>query len=141
MADEIKQRIAFKAVIADTTGKVLLLREANTYKDGTNVGRYHMPGGRLEPGEAWQDGLRREIMEETGLTVEIGKPIYVGEWRPVIREVPHQIVAVFMVCTPTSSEIRLSDEHDAFAWVAQDELDKYDVMGPEDKVLAAYYGQ
>lgn len=139
MNPEIKQRIALKAVIVNDEGKVLLLREANTYEEGTNIGRYHMPGGRLEPGEAWEDGLRREVMEEAGLTVEIGRPVYVGEWRPVIKGVQNQIVAIFLSCRPLSTDVKLSEEHDDYVWAAQDELSKYDVMGPEDKVLAAYF--
>lgn len=39
MADEpVNQRVACKAVIANKDDKVLLLREASTYEEGTNVG-------------------------------------------------------------------------------------------------------
>jgi len=77
--DNIVQRVAMKAVIV-RDGKVLILREAKTYDEGTNIGRYHMPGGRLDPGENFEDGLRREVREETGLEVELEFPVYVGEW-------------------------------------------------------------
>jgi 8-oxo-dGTP diphosphatase len=127
-------RVAMKGVIV-RDGKVLILREASTYADGTNIGRYEMPGGRLEPGESWQDALRREIREETGLEVDIEYPIYVGEWRPVIREVPHQIVATFIVCTPTTDTITLSDEHDDYQWIDPTQRATYDLMDPEDKVI------
>lgn len=137
MTDMI-QRVAMKAVIVKD-GKVLLLREAKTYKDGTNIGRFHMPGGRLDVGEAFEDGLRREVREETGMEIEIVQPIYVGEWRPVIRDVPHQIIAVFFVCTPTTDEVKLSEEHDKFMWVdPQTFRASAEVMDPEDKVLEAY---
>ena len=109
----IRQRIACKAVIRYRS-KVLILREAATYQDGTNTGRYHVPGGRLEPGEAFADGLAREVREETGLSITIGKPVYVGEWRPVIHGEPNQIVAIFFACTARTNKVRLSEEHDAF---------------------------
>lgn len=134
----IVQRIATKALIVNSEGQMLILREASTYEDGTNVGRYHLPGGRLNPGEAFQDGLRREVGEETGLEVEIGKPIYVGEWRPVIKNVPHQIVAIFFICKPLTDKVKLSEEHDDYKWVSPDEISQYDVMPPEDQVIAAY---
>lgn len=40
MADNppIVQRIATKALIVNSKGQLLILREASTYKDGTNVG-------------------------------------------------------------------------------------------------------
>lgn len=140
MTKETKQRIAFKAVIAKDD-KVLILREANTYAEGTNRGRYHFPGGRLEPGEAWEDGLRREVKEETGLEIEIGKPLFVGEWRPVIKGVPHQIIALFVICTPISDDITLSEEHDHYEWVDADSWCELDVMVPDDEVLKAFFEQ
>jgi len=132
--NEIIQRIAMKAVIVKD-GKVLIVREAATYGDGTQRGRYHMPGGRIEAGENFEDALCREVKEETGLEVEIQHPIYVGEWRPVIREVPHQIIGVFFVCTPKSDKIVLSTEHDDYQWIEPKNRKNYDVMDPEDKVI------
>jgi len=133
---EIVQRIAMKAVIVDKTGKVLILREAATYGEGTQRGRYHMPGGRIEAGENFEEALRREIKEETGLEVEIDRPIYVGEWRPVIRGVPHQIIGTFFVCTPKGeNSVKLSDEHDDYKWINPKDRSKYDLMNPEDKVI------
>lgn len=128
-----------KAVVVNDDGKILILREAATYKDGNNTGRYHMPGGRVEPGENFEEALHREVHEETGLKIKLLYPIYVGEWRPVIRNVPHHIVATFIVCKPaSSSDIVLSTEHDHFAWIVPHDRTKYDIMDPEDKVIEAY---
>lgn len=135
---QIVQRIATKALIVNDKGQILILREANTYEEGTNVGRYHLPGGRLNPGEAFTDGLKREVAEETGLEIEIGKPIYVGEWRPIIKGVQNQIVAIFFICKPLMSQVRLSEEHDDFQWVMPGDVSKFDIMSPEDKVFQEY---
>lgn len=135
---DVNQRIACKAVIAKD-GKVLMLREASTYEEGTNIGRYHMPGGRINPGEPFMDGLKREIMEETGLEVTVGEPLFVGEWFPVIKGVQNQIVAMFFVCTPFSDDVKLSEEHDDFKWVTLEESTELDVMDPEDKVLQKFF--
>jgi len=130
-------QVAMKAVIVHDD-KVLILREAATYGEGTQRGRYHMPGGRVEPGESFEDGLRREIREETGLEVTIEYPIYVGEWRPVIRGVPHQIVATFIVCKSESDKVRLSSEHDDYQWILPKDRKKYDIMDPEWDVIDRY---
>lgn len=137
----ITQRIAMKALIVNDEGQVLILREATTYDEGTNTGRYHLPGGRLNPGEPYLDGLNREVMEETGLTVSVERPLYVGEWFPVIKGVSNQIVAVFFVCKATGGEVRLSDEHDNFEWINPQDVEKFDFMPPDDDVIRTYARQ
>ena len=56
--------LATKAFIT-YNDKVLILREASTNPDGTNEGKYDVPGGRLEPGENPTESLAREVKEET----------------------------------------------------------------------------
>lgn len=125
-------RVAAKAVIVNSEGRVLILREANTYAEGTNTGKYHMPGGRLNPSEWFKDGLVREIQEETGLTdIAVGEAIHVDEWRPVIDGVQQQIVGVFVLCHYKGGDIQLSDEHDEAVWMNPDERDKFALL-PED---------
>jgi len=135
--DKIRQRIACKAVIL-CDGKVLILREAKSYTDGTNIGRYHLPGGRIEPGEKYMDGLAREIFEETGLRVHVGKPVFVGEWFPVIRGEQNQIVAIFFACITTNNQVVLSSEHDDYQWIDPGDYERYDLMDPEGEVFSAY---
>lgn len=132
---DVVQRVAMKAVIINQQGRVLILREAKTYDEGTQSGRYHFPGGRIEAGENFEEALRREVKEETGLKVTLKFPIYVGEWYPVIRDVPHQIIATFIVCSSSRADIVLSSEHDDFQWVDPANWDTLDVMPPDDKVL------
>lgn len=136
--NNITLRVAAKALIVNDEGKVLILREAPTYQDGTNIGRYHLPGGRIEQREAFFDGLKREVREETDLRVEPLYPLYVGEWRPVIKGVPHQIVAVFMLCKLTGGDMRLSEEHDDARWIEPADYVNHDMMPPDDDVIRAY---
>lgn len=134
----MNQRVAMKAVIVKGD-KVLLLREAATYGEGTNRGRYHLPGGRVEMGERFDAALHREVMEETGLTIVVKRPIYVDEWRPTIKGVETQIIGVFFICESTTHEVRLSTEHDDYRWVDAKSWRKYDVMDPENVLLELYF--
>lgn len=135
---DIVQRVACKAVIVKE-GKVLVLREATTYEEGTNHGRYHFPGGRINPGEPFQEGLLREVKEETGLEVQVGEPFFVGEWFPIIRGVKNHIVAIFFLCDPLSDQIILSEEHDDYKWVGHEDMKQIDVMVPDDQVLEKFF--
>lgn len=122
---KIVQQVAAKAVIVDDQGRVLLVREASTGKNNTKVGFWGIVGGRLDPGESFENGLRREVQEETGLEVEIGAPLYVGEWQPVIHGVSHHIIAIFVRCTVVKGTLSLSSEHDGYIWIDPTERNKY----------------
>ena len=62
------------AVVLDAELRVLLVRRGQE----PLLGEWSLPGGALELGERLEDGVRREVREETGLDVE-----------------PEEIVAVF----------------------------------------------
>ncbi len=108
--------VATKAFIVHE-GKVLMVRESGAYKDGTNMGKFDVVGGRVQPGERFDEGLRREVHEETGLDVTIGRPFFVNEWRPVVREEQWQIVATFFVCTKVGGDVVLGDDHSEYVWI------------------------
>ena len=135
---DVVLRVAAKALITRADGKVLVVREADTYDEGTKIGKYGIPGGRLDIGESYEDGLVREVKEETGLKVEPLYPIYVGEWRPEIRGIPHQIVAIFTVCKAKTTDVKLSEEHDDFKWINPHSPKGVTFMPPDDEVVRRY---
>ena len=139
MAESIVLKVAAKAVITDGEGRILLVREASTYDEGTNIGRYNIPGGRLNPGESYEKGLHREIKEELGLEVDCLYPLHIGEWRPVIKDVPHQIIGIFSVCKAKNKKINLSKEHDNYLWVDPKIAAKIDIMYPDSEVVKIFF--
>lgn len=84
MADEIKLFTAAKALILHK-GKILLLQESPKYKDGTHPGEFDVVGGRVIPGEGFENCLKREVFEEIGLQIKIGRPFFVNEAWPEVR--------------------------------------------------------
>ena len=57
------------AIVFDGAGRLLLVQRGHPPAQG----RWSIPGGRVEPGETDQQAVRREIAEETGLTVLVGE--------------------------------------------------------------------
>lgn len=137
MSNKIIQQIAMKAVIV-SSGKVLILREAAMYGEGSNRGKYHLPGGRVEKGENIFEALKREVMEETGMEIEVKYPVYVGEWHPIIRGIPHQIMGVFNVCVPVKTKVLLSSEHDEYRWIDPANYAEFEVLSPDCLAIDRY---
>lgn len=57
------------AVVKDAQGRLLLIKRGHE----PGAGLWSLPGGRIEPGETDAEALVREMLEETGLTVEPGR--------------------------------------------------------------------
>ncbi len=129
--------VATKAFIVHE-GKVLIIRESGTYTDGTNSGKYDVVGGRVKPGEKFDESLKREVMEETGLIVTVEKPVHVGEWRPVVREEQWQIIGIFFVCRAKSSEVTLSQDHAEYQWIDPKEYMNYPLIDNLKPAFEAY---
>lgn len=62
--------VAVGAVILDEEGRVLLVKHWPE-KEGFWQGKWICPGGKLELGESIQDGIRREVKEETSLEIRL----------------------------------------------------------------------
>lgn len=116
---EIKTKpygMTVRAIIADDAGRMLLLRRAEQSRNF--VGEWEFPGGKMDDGENVGEALCREVREETGLEIGIDRVACVTEF-----EMPH--IRVAMLCfyaQQMSGELRLSEEHDEFAWVAPDAM-------------------
>lgn len=129
--------VALKAFI-ERDGNILILRESGSYVDSTQTGKYDVPGGRLNPGEHFQDGLKREVKEETGLDVEFGVPFHMGEWRPTVRGEEWHIVATFVRCTSPSGDVVLGADHDHFEWIDPSQSADYPLASNIQSAFEAY---
>lgn len=116
----MKLFVAAKAIIVND-GKVLLLREA-AYDEGTNVGKWGVPGGRIHDDEAILDGLAREVMEESGLAVRSGAVVGTIENFPVIKGEMCHIIRLYYSCEYQGGEVMVSNEHDKYGWFNLDEM-------------------
>lgn len=95
-------------------GKIVLVRRGKEpYKD-----HWALPGGGIEPGERITDAVKREVLEETGLEVEVGT---VAGYREEIKGDEHFIVIAFH-CTVIGGELCAGDDAVECKLVGPDEL-------------------
>lgn len=100
-------------------------------------GEWSIPGGMLELGESLQEGVRREVLEETGLIVRPLELLTVFDRVQKNGErVQYHYVIVDYVCEPTGGKLRSgSDVLDA-RWVEREELPRYQITTKAAEVIA-----
>jgi len=96
------------AVVHDAAGRLLLVRRGRPPAQG----RWSLPGGRVGPGESDEAAVVRELREETGLAVSVGRLLGrvrrpAGTTQYLIRDYACQLVA---------GELRAGDDAAAACW-------------------------
>jgi 8-oxo-dGTP pyrophosphatase MutT (NUDIX family) len=110
-------RPGVSAVIFDADGRVLLQQR-------TDNGRWGIPGGAVEFGESVLAALHREVLEETGLTIEVERLIGVYSHPDHHQIVTYpdgnvfHFVSTCFAARPTGGTLTLGDETSGLAWFA-----------------------
>lgn len=106
-----RHSVSVAAAIFDESGEnVLLIKRRDN-------GHWEPPGGVLELGETIEEGLRREVREETGAEINIG-PL-----TGLYKNMPRGIIALVFRCELTSSSDATTEEAAAVQWVSTHELE------------------
>ena len=117
--------VAVKAVIIKEDKALVLCRSKvemqSSYMNSRQ--KWDLPGGGLHFYERAEDGLHREIREETGLEAAIGPPVSLFD---VIKYHIHLCIFTY-ACRWLEGEVRLNGEHEAFYWLTEDEAEESDL--------------
>jgi 8-oxo-dGTP diphosphatase len=125
--------LTVKAVMFDDQNRCLLIRRSAA--NHHFVGLWEWPGGKLDPGEDFATGLRREVREEGGLEIELTHLAGATQF-----EMPAaNVILLCLNARPLSTAVRLSAEHDQFAWVPLAELPQWPVIEPMKPILQNFF--
>ncbi|MFE3074400.1 NUDIX domain-containing protein [Streptomyces sp. NPDC059247] len=103
--------VSVAGAVVREDGRLLAIRRADN-------GRWELPGGILELTGAPEAGVAREVLEGTGIHVEV------DELTGVYKNTTRGIVALVFRCKPSGGVERTSDESTAVDWLTPTEVEE-----------------
>lgn len=107
------------AVVTDPDGRLLLVLRGRE----PGAGLWSIPGGKVEAGESYVEAVRREVLEETALAVEVGERVGTVE-----RPAPGGDVFVIhdyragLAAGAAAGDVRAGDDAADAGWFTPEEL-------------------
>ena len=123
------------AIVLNSQGQVLLQQRDDKPKLAF-AGYWTLPGGRVEEGEAPDNAIKRELMEEIGLEISLDL------WKVYERPGPDLITIVQYVYTGQTDQTIRSlavNEGQDLQYFAPKEMDKLSVAYGFDSLLTEYF--
>jgi len=130
MSDQSRRHIHVACAIIERDGLVLSAQRSASMNLPL---RWEFPGGKIEPGEGREECLKRELVEELGVQVEVGRPL-----TPATHHYDAFTVTLYpYVCRILSGEITLF-EHSAISWLPAERMHELDWADADLPIIREY---
>ncbi len=110
--------------ICEFNDKVLLLKIRS--RSAHDAGKWEIPGGKIKKCEFFDEALKREYLEETGLEVDVTSLYKVVRHDYTACKTNEEVKSIQLVMKVTckSDEVVISEEHDEYGWFSWDEVNE-----------------
>ncbi|MGE0871711.1 MAG: (deoxy)nucleoside triphosphate pyrophosphohydrolase [Kofleriaceae bacterium] len=127
MTEPRPRKLVVAGLIVGSDRRILISQRR---ADQTLPLQWEFPGGKVEPGEAPDAALARELMEELGVQVVVGRI-----WDVLFHAYPaFDLVMLVYACRLDAAAQPRAVEVADFAWARSDELPQWDIL-PADRPL------
>ena len=108
--------------ICEFDDRILLLKVRS--KSGHDAEKWEIPGGKVKKGEFFDEALKREFLEETGLEINIDSLYNVIQNDYTACKTNEKVKSVQLIMKVSSStdKVQISEEHDEYGWFTYEEL-------------------
>ena len=109
MPDTPKHSVSVAGIVIDDQDRVLVIRRRDN-------NHWEPPGGVLELNETFEQGVRREVLEETGVTVTVDR------LTGVYKNMNRGIVALVFRCHPEGQPVTATSEAREVRWMNRSQI-------------------
>jgi 8-oxo-dGTP diphosphatase len=130
-------RVAVGAVVFKESKILLVLRSKPPAEN-----QWSIPGGCVELGETLQEAAEREILEETGIFIRAGEPVYTFDVieRDDSGRIRFHYVIIDLAADYISGEVKAGDDAADASWVSSKDINTRKVSAATRKLLKECYG-
>jgi len=114
--------IGVGAVIEDEAGRILLVKHIPE-RGGFWQGKWICPGGELEVGETIEEGIKREVREETQLEIDLVTPLHPFE--RIVRsgdKVSLHVIYIDYLAKVIGGELKTGSDIGEAIWVEKERI-------------------
>ncbi len=128
-------QVEVAACYLEINNKLLLLQRAHGKLE---PGKWGVPAGKLENNEAPENAAERELLEETGISLE--NPARIQRLNSLYIRKPEvdYVYHVFKVHLDQMPEVHLSDEHQSYIWATSKDIETIALMDGAKEALQHY---
>ena len=110
--------------ICEYNGKILLLKLRS--KSAHDAGKWEIPGGKVKKCEYFDEALKREYLEETGLEVDVESLYNVVRKDYTACKTSEEVKSIQLIkkVTCQSDKVEISEEHDDYGWFTLEEIEE-----------------
>jgi 8-oxo-dGTP diphosphatase len=121
------------AIIVNSNGELLACQRSS---ESTHSGKWEFPGGKIEPEETSETALRREILEELGVSISIIRHLELVIYP--YTDLDFEIALSPYLCELSNTKIPNPIVHSQIRWVTLSEANELDWAGADKLVLQQY---
>jgi 8-oxo-dGTP diphosphatase len=125
MTENRPHSVSVAGIVVNHEGRVLVIRRRDN-------NHWEPPGGVLELDETFEEGVRREVHEETGIWVTVER--LTGVYKNMTRG----IVALVFRCAPQTNGVTTTEESREVLWMSLDEVRKVMIPSYSVRVIDAF---
>ena len=133
----MRTRIIVSAIIENSKGEILIGKKHSNR--GVYLNAWHVPGGGIKEDERIEEGLKREIKEETDLEIVDIQPVHFSDdiTTRIENDKAEEIQMIFLEfkCKAKTESFSPSDDLETLKWIPKAEIKNYNLTPPGEKLF------